>query len=166
MSRPIHLLIAAALALGCARGRWRSLPAEHPLTRSEVGAWNVTVAERVDAPDAELAALGRSLRDALAEAMRRRGFKVVDHPPYHRNLEVAVHLEREGHGPGVFAAAHLRSDGFYVADAEERQTVQDLRDPSRVRELAGMLADSLAKSDGLAFFVRNSGVAAQVPVMN
>jgi hypothetical protein len=166
MMRPMHLLIAAALALGCTRGRWRSLPADHPLTRSEVGAWNVTVADRIEASDPELAALGRALRDALADAMRRRGFKVVDHPPYHRDLEVTVHLERDSGGPGVFAAAHLRSDGFYVADAEERETVQDLHDATRLRELADALADSLAKSDGLAFFVRNSGVAAQVPVTN
>lgn len=158
--------ILAALALSCSHGRSQSQPAGRPLTPAEVGSWNVTVAERPGADHPALGGDARAVRDALAGAMAQRGFKLVGHPPYHHDLEVAVYLETAAGAHQVFAAAHLTTDGFFVADARERVAVEALRDPDQLRALAAALATTLARSEGLASFVRNSGVPAQTPLTN
>jgi hypothetical protein len=114
--RSLWLLAACA----CATGNWQSPIAEHPATREELASVKVTV----DGPP------------ELTEALRRLGFPVVEHPPYHQDLMLR-------YADGV---ATLRSDGFFVDEVRG--------DPQSV-------AEQLARSARVAEFIRNSGMPDQ-----
>ena len=84
----VTLLGAATLLVAaCAVGRWESVRAERPATRSELAAWAVSV------PD-----------PALREEMAKAGFVAVARPPYKGDLALAV----------VQGVATLTSDGYFV----------------------------------------------------
>lgn len=97
MKAALPLLLASACA---APGHWPPKPAEHPATRRELAAYELTV----QAPSAEE-------RAAFAKALAAQGFDVVDHPPYRLQLEVTL-----THEPPSLVAT-LRSDGFFVDEA-------------------------------------------------
>jgi hypothetical protein len=97
MRGAILLLLASSCA---AQGHWPPRPAEHPATRRELAAYELTV----QAPSPEE-------RSAFAQALAAQGFDVVDHPPYRLQLEVTLTHE----GPSLLAT--LRSDGFFVDEA-------------------------------------------------
>jgi hypothetical protein len=103
---------------------------------------------KANAAEASLAA---SLRAAAVDALARAGFRVVDHPPFRFEWELSLSLDRSAQG--LQAHAELRSDGFYVSEAQAEGA-----DPA---ELAKALAASLAVSQGVADFVRNSGTPQQ-----
>lgn len=139
----------AALLFACAAYRRDSAPAAQPLTPPELAAYEMTVDEvKTNAGDDSLAA---SLRSAVVDALVRAGFRVVDHPPFRDEWELSLSLDRRAQG--LLAQAELRSDGFYVSGAHAEGS-----DPA---ELAKALAASLAVSQGVADFVRNSGTPQQ-----
>jgi hypothetical protein len=78
---------------------------------------------------------------AFAQALAARGFNVVDHPPRKGHLEVTVTHEDSTR------VATLRSDGFFADEA----LGQDFRD----------IAETLAVSQRVADFIRNSGLPQQ-----
>ena len=122
---------ALLFACGCAMpAHWPARPAEHPATRRELAAYELTVV----APTA-------GQRAAFARALADLGFDVVDHPPYRLQLEVTLTHE----GPTLVAT--LRSDGFFVDEAVGA-------------EVEG-LAKTLAVSERVAEFIRNSGLPQQ-----
>ena len=124
-------ILPVLLASACAtQGHWPPRPAEHPATRSELAAYELTV---------QAAAAGE--RDAFARALAARGFDVVDHPPYRLQLEVTLTHEDRA------LLATLRSDGFFVDEA----LGADLEE----------LARTLAASQRVADFIRNSGLPQQ-----
>ncbi len=124
-------LPALVLAAACApQGHWPPQPAEHPATRRELAAYELTVL----APTVEE-------RAAFARALADLGFDVVDHPPYRMQLEVTLTHE----APSLVAT--LRSDGFFVDEA----VGTDLE----------ALAKTLAVSQRVADFIRNSGLPQQ-----
>jgi hypothetical protein len=97
----MNRLLALAAALACApQGHWPPRPAEHPPTRAELAAYELTVKA---ADPAE--------RMQFAQALAARGFDVVDHEP--RNLQLEVTLTHEGQT----LVATLRSDGWFVDEA-------------------------------------------------
>jgi hypothetical protein len=79
--------------------------------------------------------------DAFARALAARGFNVVDHPPRKGHLEVTLTHE------GETLVATLRSDGFFVDEALGSSFDQ--------------LAQTLAVSQRVADFIRNSGLPQQ-----
>jgi hypothetical protein len=131
-------VLAVLLATGCAIGEWHPTPAEHPLTRAELGSRDVTVL----APDQELA-------NAFAQAMTSEGFKVVSHPPYH--MELALLLSVQDTPNGRMTVGTLRSDDFFV-DEERAPDGSDA---------PATLARKLAGSQAMADFVRNNGLPQQ-----
>jgi hypothetical protein len=137
-------VVASALALlgACAVGHWRSRPADKPLTRSELSSRNLSVAD--DAHDSALHA-------AFVQALVNEGFIIVDHPPYHEDLEITLSIARAPEG--VIAMATLRSDGFFI---DEARVPLDGTDAA-----VATLARTLAISQGMADFVRNSGTPQQ-----
>jgi hypothetical protein len=87
---------------------------------------------------------GQEERDAFAALFTARGFNVVDHPPRHLQLEVTLTHE----GPKLVAT--LRSDDFFVDEA-----VGDTMDE---------LVETLAVSQRVVDFIRNSGLPQQHPM--
>jgi len=85
-----------------------------------------------------------SERTAFARALAARGFNVVDHEPYKGQLEAV--LTHEDHA----LVATLRSDGWFVDEA--------------VGTDLDALAETLAVSQRVADFIRNSGLPQQHPV--
>jgi hypothetical protein len=83
-------------------------------------------------------------RAAFERALAARGFRIVEHEPYRNDLQVT--LTREGDQ----LVATLRSDDFFVDEA----LGPDL----------DSLAATLAVSDRVATFIRNSGLPQQRPV--
>lgn len=144
MRLSLRVVVASALALlgACAVGRWSSRSADKPLTRDELSSRNLTVAG--DAHDSTLHA-------AFVRALAREGFAIVAHPPYHEDLEVTLGITRVPEG--VIAVATLRSDGFFI---DEARVSLDGTDAALAR-----LARTLAISQGIADFVRNSGAPQQ-----
>jgi hypothetical protein len=121
----------AVLLLGCPSPKhWPPRPAEHPATRAELAAYELTVRGP----------------PGLARAFSDLGFRVVDHPPYHLQLEVT--LTREGDQ----LVATLRSDGFFVDEA--------------LGSSLDALARTLAVSARVAEFIRNSGLPQQLAFPN
>ena len=121
------LLAACACA---APGHWPARPAEHPPTRSELAAYEITVQ-----------ATSAAERAAFARALAAKGFEVVEHPPYRMQWEVTLTHE------GDSLVATLRSDGFFVDEAVGADVLA--------------LASTLAVSQRVADFVRNSGLPQQ-----
>jgi len=80
-------------------------------------------------------------RDTFARALSQQGFDVVDHPPYRMQWEATLTHE------GSSLVATLRSDGFFVDEA--------------VGADVEALAKTLAVSQRVADFVRNSGLPQQ-----
>jgi hypothetical protein len=80
-------------------------------------------------------------RAAFASALAARGFNVVDHPPRKGHLEVFLTHE------GETLVATLRSDDFFVDEALGSTVEQ--------------LAHTLAVSQRVADFIRNSGLPQQ-----
>ena len=100
------------------------------------GPWQSKRAER-PATLKELQAWPVSVADpVLREAMAKVGFNAVARPPYHTELELKVTGD----------VATLRSDGFFVDE---------------VRGDPAAIADVLAHSDAVAWFIRNSGTPQQ-----
>ena len=124
------------LASGCALGEWRSTPAERPLSHHELASRDVTVTSA-----------DKDLANVVAQAMASEGFKVVTHPPYHEALELTLNVQRAPEG--LVAVATLRSDDFFVDEVRARGTVGDA---------AAAVARTLAGSQAMADFVRNSGL--------
>ena len=75
---------------------------------------------------------------------------MVAHPPYHEDLEVTLSVARKPEG--AVALATLRSDGFFIEEAQA---------PLDGIDAADALARTLAGSQGMADFVRNSGTPQQ-----
>jgi hypothetical protein len=119
-------LAAVALALiGCAHAEhWPARAAEHPATRAELQAYEVTATD-----------------PALGGALAAQGFRVVRHPPYKGELEAV--LSRED----ARLVATLTSDGLFVDEA--------------VGSSPDELAATLARSERIAEFIRNSGLPQQ-----
>jgi hypothetical protein len=92
--------IALALLACGPRGHWPPRPAEHPPTRAELAAYELTV--RGEPPPE---------RNALAAALAARGFDVVSHDPRKGQLEVTLTQEAQTR------VATLRSDGWFVDEA-------------------------------------------------
>jgi hypothetical protein len=129
--RAMRRLLIAAFVLACApRGHWPPRPAEHPPTRIELQIYELTVR----APSAEE-------RAQFAEALRSRGFAIVDHEPFKGHLEVTLTHEADS------LVATLRSDGWFVDEA--------------VGKDVDSLAATLAVSQRLTDFIRNSGLPQQ-----
>jgi hypothetical protein len=80
-------------------------------------------------------------REAFARALSARGFTVVDHPPRKGHLEVTLTQE-----DGTLVAT-LRSDGWFVDEALGSSVEQ--------------LTETLAVSQRVADFIRNSGLPQQ-----
>lgn len=80
-------------------------------------------------------------RAAFSDALAARGFNVVDHDPWKGQLEVTLTHEADS------LVETLRSDGWFVDEAVGR----DL----------GALANTLAVSQRVADFIRNSGLPQQ-----
>ncbi len=88
MRSPATGLLALVLFLSdCGVGTWKYTRAEKPVTRAELAAYPVSVADPV-----------------LREAMAKAGFTVVARAPYKGELQLT--------GDGQLAT--LRSDGFFV----------------------------------------------------
>jgi hypothetical protein len=116
----------AALLLGCHPPKhWPPRPAGHPATLAELAAYELTVRGPPE----------------LARALSDLGFRVVDHPPHHLQLEVT--LTREGDQ----LVATLRSDDWFVDEA--------------LGSSPEALARTLAVSARVAEFIRNSGLPQQ-----
>ena len=125
---PLKSLCAASVALLlCCHppAHWPPRPAEHPATRAELAAYELTVRGPPE----------------FARALEDLGFRVVDHPPYHRQLEVT--LTREGDQ----LVATLRSDDWFVDEA--------------LGTSPEALARTLAGSERVVEFIRNSGLPQQ-----
>jgi hypothetical protein len=133
----MRISIAASVlcAMACAT-HWHTSRADRPLARTELGIHPVTVDP---APE--------PLRDAVVQTLKDKGFRVVDHPPYRGDLKLVLAVN------GDRAVATLRSDDFFVDEAET-----ELLDPEKA---AAALVDSLAVSEGLAFYMRFNGTPAQ-----
>jgi hypothetical protein len=131
--------VVVALASGCALGEWRSTPAERPLSHRELASWDVTVTSA-----------DKDLANVVAQAMASQGFKVVTHPPYHEELELTLKVQQAPEG--LVAVATLRSDDFFVDEVRAKGTVGDA---------AAEVARTLAGSQAMADFVRNSGLPQQ-----
>jgi hypothetical protein len=103
-----------------------------------VGQWKSAPAER-PASHAELAALRITVigPPELADAFAAQGFNVVQHAPFHGDL-----LARFFDG-----VLKVTSDGHFV----DQVRGGDLR----------QLAEAIARSDRMAWFVRNSGTVEQ-----
>ena len=86
----------------------------------------------------------REERDAFAALFAARGFNIVDHPPRHLQLEVTL-----THEPPSLVAT-LRSDDFFVDEA--------------VTATLEELVETLAVSQRVADFIRNSGLPQQHPM--
>jgi hypothetical protein len=124
-------VLLLTLVAACApQGHWPPRPAEHPPTAAELGAYQLSV--QAPTPDE---------RAAFAEALSQRGFQVVDHPPYRKQLEVTLTHE------GATLVATLRSDGFFVDEALGPDVAS--------------LVSTLALSQRVADFIRNSGLPQQ-----
>jgi hypothetical protein len=134
--RAVAAALLSTLALGCAT-HWHTTRADRPLSRGELGIHPVTVD-----PGPE------PLRTKLVWALVEKGFRLVDHPPYHGDLRLRLQVH------GAHALAELTSDDFFVDQAEI-----DVTDPAQA---AAALVESLAVSDGLAFYMRYGGVPAQL----
>jgi len=80
-------------------------------------------------------------QQAFARALAARGFNVVDHPPRKGHLEVTLTHE------GDTLVATLRSDDFFVDEA--------------LGATYDQLAQTLAVSQRVADFIRNSGLPQQ-----
>jgi hypothetical protein len=80
-------------------------------------------------------------RSAFSDALAARGFAVVPHEPRKGHLEVILTHE------GATLVATLRSDGWFVDEALGGDV--------------GALADTLAVSQRVADFIRNSGLPQQ-----
>ena len=114
------------MLLACATPKhWPARPAEHPATRDELAAYQLTVHGPPE--------FVRSLADL--------GFRIVDHPPYHYELEVTLESE------GDHLVATLRSDGWFVDEA--------------LGAAPEAIAHTLAVSARVAEFIRNSGLPQQ-----
>jgi hypothetical protein len=135
---PVLLVLATA----CATGEYRSEPAERPLTPREMASRDLTVVDN--------GAQG-GLAESFAQALSEQGFRVVNHPAYHGELEVSLATQRSAQGP--VAVATLRSDGFFVDEARAHLDRGDAA--------AAWLAKTLAISERTAEFVRNSGTPEQ-----
>jgi hypothetical protein len=125
---PLKSVCAASVALlfSCHPPKhWPPRPAEHPATRAELAVYELTVRGPPE----------------LARALAAAGFHLVDHPPYHLQLEVT--LTREGDQ----LVATLRSDGWFVDEA--------------LGASPEVLARTLAVSQRVAEFIRNSGLPQQ-----
>jgi len=85
-------------------------------------------------------------RDAFAGSLSARGFNVVEHEPYKGQLEVTLTQENET------LVATLRSDDWFVDEA--------------LGPDVDALTDTLAVSQRVADFIRNSGLPQQHPVPN
>ncbi len=83
---------------------------------------------------------------AFGQALAARGFKVVDHEPYRLQLEVTLTHEDET------LVATLQSDGWFVDEA--------------VGKNLQAIAETLAVSQRVADFIRNSGLPQQHPTLN
>ena len=83
---------------------------------------------------------------AFAQALAAQGFKVVDHEPYRLQLEATLTHEDET------LVATLQSDGWFVDEA--------------VGTNLEALAKTLAVSQRVADFIRNSGLPQQHPTLN
>lgn len=138
----LRWLILFLLATACAAGEYRSEPAERPLSPREIASRDVTVIE-----EGAQAGLG----EAFAQALTQQGFRVVNHPAYHGELEVTLATQRSAQGP--VAVATLTSDGFFVDEARAHLDRGDAA--------AAWLAKTLAISERMAEFVRNSGTPDQ-----
>jgi hypothetical protein len=130
VSRRLPLALAIPLLSCATQGHWPPRPAEHPATRAELAAYELTVHGPPD----------------FALAFHELGFRVVDHPPYRLQLEVGLEKEQD------HLVATMRSDGFFVDEA--------------VGSSPEMLAQTLAVSQRVADFIRNSGLPQQQPVMS
>jgi hypothetical protein len=134
--------IFIVLPTACTLGQWHSTSAERPSSRLELASRNLTVRYEGNHP---------GLDQALSRALASEGFTVVSHPPYHEDLELTLSVVRE-HDTAI-AVASLRSDGFFVAE---------VRAPDQDDETAAAaLARNLARSQGTADFIRNSGTPEQ-----
>ena len=130
-------LLPLVVAIACARNAyWPSKPAEHPATLAELQIYELSVYGPTPAE-----------RDEFAKALAARGFHVVDHDPIVRR-QLAITL---AHDRGTLVAT-MRSDGFWVDDALG----------SSPEELAGILA----RSERIAWFIRNSGLPQQHDITN
>jgi hypothetical protein len=128
MKRVLPLLVAI---IACAPGgHWPARPAEHPPTPAELAFYELTVK-----------AANPGDRAAFAQALAARGFTVVNHEPYNRQLEVTLTHEDST------LVATLRSDGWFVDEAIGPD----------VQALSG----TLAVSQRVADFIRNSGLPQQ-----
>jgi hypothetical protein len=83
----------------------------------------------------------------FAQALQDAGYRVVAHPAYRGDLEASLVLS------GDRAVATLRTDGFFVAETEGPEG-----------DLAALVRQ-LAESQGMADYIRNSGVPAQLPIL-
>lgn len=153
----LSFLALAALSPSCAPARYRSVPANRPLTRAELSSRLVSLAPAE--PSESFARQAHELRVALAPALAAEGFTVVAHPPYAGDLEVRLRVLQDA--AGLHATATLRSDGFFVDEADVAIAAD-----GRAQEVAAALARTLAASFGMADFVRHSGVPAQTLFSN
>jgi N-formylglutamate amidohydrolase len=137
-----QLAVFAALFTACAVGQWHSVPAVRPLSRSELASRDLTIAD---------GGLHPALRQEFSQALAAEGFTIVAHPPYHEELEVTLNVVRTAEA--AVAVATLRSDGFFVDEARAPLEGND--------STAAALARTLAVSQSMADFVRNSGTPQQ-----
>jgi hypothetical protein len=133
-----HALGIVALTAACAAGQYRLTQASAPLTPRELGSHSVSVVDKGEP----------ALALPFSQALANQGFAVVDRPPYREDLEVTLRHARSA----PMLVATLRSDGFFVDEA---------RVPEDQRDALAQLASSLAQSQGMADFVRNSGTPQQ-----
>jgi hypothetical protein len=85
-------------------------------------------------------------RNAFAESLSSRGFTVVEHEPYKGQLDVTLTEEHET------LVATLRSDGWFVDEA--------------LGPDVDALTETLAVSQRVTDFIRNSGLPQQHPIPN
>jgi hypothetical protein len=137
--KPHFAAALVALLAGCATGEYSSQAARSPLSKTELAAYDVSVLGSDSA-----------LSEEFAHALADRGFKVVAHAPYHEELEVIVSTEKTAQGP--VAVATMRSDGFFV---------DEVRAPEDGPHASVQLAEELAASRSMAWYVRNSGTPQQ-----
>ena len=130
----------ALLATACA-GHWHSQIADKPLTHGELSSRALSIADDAHDP---------ALYTAFARALAKEGFTVVERPPYHEDLEVTLSIARKP--AGAVALATLRSDGFFIEEAQA---------PLDGADAAEALASTLAVAQGTADFFRNSGTPQQ-----
>ncbi len=133
-------IAVAFLATACA-GQWHSRSADKPLTHGELSSRALSIADDAHDP---------TLYSAFARALAKEGFTVVQRPPYHEDLEVSLSIARKP--AGALALATLRSDGFFIEEAQA---------PLDCADAAEALASTLAVAQGTADFFRNSGTPQQ-----